>query len=88
MREGVLYRASVPIPARVPVGRYTAETYLIRNGRIVAAATREIAIGKSGFERFVATAAEHYPLLYGLTAIALSLLLGWIAALGFARVRR
>ncbi|MDB5686643.1 MAG: hypothetical protein JWR77_1232, partial [Rhizorhabdus sp.] len=85
---GVLYRALVPIPARVPIGNYTAETYLIRNGRIVAAATREIAIGKSGFERFVATAAENYPLPYGLTAIALSLLLGWLAALGFGRVRR
>jgi uncharacterized protein (TIGR02186 family) len=88
VREGVLYRALVPIPARVPIGNYTAETYLIRNGRIVAAATREIAIGKSGFERFVATAAERYPLLYGLAAIALSLLLGWLAAVGFARVRR
>ncbi len=88
VREGVLYRALVPIPARVPVGNYTAETYLIRNGRIVAAATREIAIGKSGFERFVTNSADHYPLLYGLTAIALSLLLGWFAALGFTRLRR
>jgi uncharacterized protein (TIGR02186 family) len=88
VREGVLYRALVPIPARVPIGNYTAETYLIRDGRIVAAATREIAIGKSGFERFVATAADRYPLFYGLTAIAMSLLLGWLAALGFARVRR
>jgi len=88
VREGVLYRALVPIPARVPVGSYTAETYLIRNGRIVAAATRQIGIGKSGFERFVATAAERYPLFYGLSAIALSLLLGWLAALGFGRVRR
>ena len=88
VREGVLYRALVPIPARVPVGSYTAETYLIRNGRIVAAATREIAIGKSGFERFVTTAADDYPLLYGLSGIALSLLFGWLAAIGFARVRR
>jgi uncharacterized protein (TIGR02186 family) len=88
IREGVLYRALVPIPARVPVGNYTAETYLIRNGRIVAVATREIAIGKSGFERFVTTAAEHFPLLYGLAAIMLSLLLGWFAALAFGRVRR
>lgn len=88
VRDGVLYRATVPIPARVPVGNYTAETYLIRNGRIVAAATRQIAVGKSGFERFVATAALDYPLLYGLTAILLSLLLGWLAAMGFARLRR
>ena len=88
VREGVLYRALVPIPARVPVGSYTAETYLIRNGRIVAAATREIRIGKSGFERFVTTAASDYPFLYGLSGIALSLLLGWLAAIGFARARR
>ena len=88
VRDGVLYRASVPIPARVPVGGYTAETYLIRNGRIVAAATRQIEVGKSGFERFVATAALDFPLLYGLAAIGLSLLLGWLAAVGFARARR
>lgn len=88
VREGVLYRALVPIPARVPIGNYVAETYLIRNGHIVAAATREIAIGKSGFERFVATAATSYPLAYGLTAVALSLALGWAAALGFRRIRR
>jgi len=88
VREGVLYRALVPIPARVPVGQYTAETYLIRNGHIVAAATREIDIGKSGFERFVAQAAEHFPLLYGLAAILISLLMGLVAAIGFGRVRR
>lgn len=88
VREGVLYRALVPIPARVPVGRYTAETYLIRNGHIIAVATREIGIGKSGFERFVAQAAEGQPLLYGLAAIVISLLMGFAAAMAFGRVRR
>jgi len=88
VREGVLYRALVPIPARVPVGQYTAETYLIRNGHIVAAATRQIAIGKSGFERFMARAAEGYPLLYGLAAILISLLMGLVAAWAFGRARR
>ena len=28
--EGVLYSARIAIPARVPVGTYTAETFLIR----------------------------------------------------------
>jgi uncharacterized protein (TIGR02186 family) len=88
VREGVLYRALVPIPARVPVGDYTAETYLIRNGHIVAAATRRIAVGKSGFERFMAQAADTYPLLYGLAAIGISLLMGLGAAWAFGRVRR
>ncbi len=75
--DGVLYRARVSIPARVPVGRFTAETFLIRDGRVLAAAVRDIDIQKSGFERFVARAAEHRSVAYGLTAVALSVLFGW-----------
>ena len=75
--DGVLYRARVTIPARVPVGRFTAETFLIRDGRVLTAAVRDIDIRKSGFERFVARSADQHGFLYGLTAIALAGLLGW-----------
>ncbi len=85
--EGVLYRARIAIPARVPVGRYTAETFLIERGRVVAAATREIEIHKSGMEAFVARAAERHGILYGLTAVLLSLALGWAASVAFRRLR-
>ena len=81
----VLYRARINIPSQVPVGTYTAETFLIDNGRVVAAATREIEIGKSGFERFIAVAARRHAFLYGLAAVLLSLGLGWFAAWLFAR---
>lgn len=77
--DGVLYRARVTIPARVPVGRFTAETFLIRDGRVLAAAVRDIDIRKSGFERFVARAADRSSVTYGLVAVALSVLLGWAA---------
>ena len=77
--DSVLYRARVTIPACVPVGRFTAETFLIRDGRVLAAAVRDIDIRKSGFERFVARAAERDGLIYGLVAVALSVGLGWIA---------
>jgi uncharacterized protein (TIGR02186 family) len=30
--EGVLYRARISIPSQVPVGTYTAETFLVSNG--------------------------------------------------------
>ena len=60
--EGVLYRARISIPARVPVGTYTAETFLIRDGRVIAGAAREIRIEKLGFEGFVAQAAERWSL--------------------------
>ena len=83
--EGVLYRARISIPSKVPVGTYTAETFLVSDGKVIAAATRDIAIDKSGFERFVALAARRHRLMYGLTAVALSLALGWIAAAAFRR---
>ena len=83
--EGVLYRARVNIPARVPVGNYTAETFLIRDGRVLAGAVREIQIEKLGFERFVATAADRWSLTYGLVAVSLSLFLGWSASAFFRK---
>ena len=83
--DGVLYRATITIPSQVPVGTYTAETFLIDRGRVLAAATRDIQIDKSGFERFVALAARRHSFLYGLAAVILSLGLGWAAAAAFRR---
>jgi uncharacterized protein (TIGR02186 family) len=82
---GVLYRAVITIPSQVPVGTYTAETFLIDRHKVVAAATRDIQINKSGFERFVAVSARRHEFLYGLTAVAMSLALGWAAAAAFRR---
>ncbi len=85
INEGVLYRASISIPSQVPVGTYTAETFLIDRGRVLAAATREIEIGKSGFERFVALSARRHAFLYGIISVLLSLGLGYAAGLLFRR---
>jgi uncharacterized protein (TIGR02186 family) len=83
--EGVLYRATISIPSQVPVGTYTAETFLIDRGRVLAAATREIQIDKSGFERFVALAARRHAFLYGIISVLLSLGLGYAAGALFRR---
>jgi uncharacterized protein (TIGR02186 family) len=81
----VLYRAVITIPSQVPVGTYTAETFLIDRNKVIAAATRDIQIDKSGFERYVALAARRNRLLYGLSCVLLSLGLGWAAAAAFRR---
>jgi uncharacterized protein (TIGR02186 family) len=85
IRQGVLYSARIRIPARVPIGNYTAETFLISDGRVIAGAARDIRIEKLGFEGFVANAAEHWSLTYGIVCVALSLLLGWAASAIFQR---
>jgi uncharacterized protein (TIGR02186 family) len=82
---GVLYRAAISIPSQVPVGTYTAETFLIDRGRVLAAATRDVHIGKSGFERYIALVARRHAFVYGVAAVLLSLGLGWAAAALFRR---
>ena len=83
--DGVLYRARIAIPSQVPVGTYTAETFLIDRGKVIAAATRDVEVGKAGFERFVAIAARQHGFFYGLASVLLSLGLGWGAAMMFRK---
>ena len=83
--QGVLYRARIVIPSQVPVGTYTAETFLIQDRKVIAVATRDIQIGKSGFERWVSLVARRHEGLYGLAAVAMSLFMGWAAAMIFRR---
>ena len=83
--KGVLYRARIRIPARVPVGDYVAQTFLIKDRRVIAGASRDIRIEKRGFERFIAEAADDWSFTYGVAAVLLSLLLGWGASALFRR---
>ena len=80
-----LRRLHAHFAARVPVGRYVAETFLIQDGKVVAGAVREVRIDKSGFERFVAQAADRWSLAYGLVAVGMSLAIGWGAGALFRR---
>jgi len=77
--DSVLYRARLPLSSRAVVGDYTAETFLIQDGRVVAAAIRDINVRKSGFERFIEMASEEWSILYGITAIMIAVGMGLIA---------
>ena len=44
---------------------------------MLAAGVRDITVEKTGFERYVAQAADRNALPYGLVTVALSVLLGW-----------
>ncbi len=83
--ESVLYQARIQIPSSVPVGTYTAETFVIQNGKVLAAAVREVEIRKFGFEGFLAWMAEDLSFIYGLCAVLISLLFGWGAGAIFRK---
>jgi len=83
--EKVLYQARIDLPSNVTTGRYTAETFAIARGRVVASATARIEVVKAGLEGQVVTASQRFAFFYGLGAIALSLGMGWLAGRLFAR---
>lgn len=84
--DGVLYQARITVPSNVATGRYTAETFAIADGRVIASAVAEVEVNKVGFERLIAQEAERSAFLYGLFAVGLSLLMGWMAGRLFALV--
>ncbi|MBO9601721.1 MAG: TIGR02186 family protein [Novosphingobium sp.] len=84
--EQVLYQARISLPSSVQTGTYTAETFAITRGRVVASAIARVEVRKLGFERFVAVSAQDQPVLYGLLAVALSVMMGWIAGRLFALI--
>ncbi len=83
--EGVLYQARIELPSNVTTGEYTAETFAIANGRVLASATADIDVVKVGLEGSVVYASQRYSLFYGLGAIVLSLSMGWLAGRTFSR---
>ena len=82
--EQVLYQARIALPSSVVTGTYTAETFAIRDGLVIASAISEVEVRKLGFERFVAVFADVEPFWYGLIAVFISLMMGWIAGRLFA----
>jgi len=83
--EKVLYQARIDLPSNVTTGRYTAETFAVSKGRVVASATARIEVVKAGLEGQVVFASQRWSFFYGLGAIALSLGMGWAAGRFFAR---
>ena len=80
-----LFRASVDLPVNVPIGRYTADVYLFRDGQVVSKNQSTLEVTQAGFERAIYLMAFHRPLIYGLLAVLLAMLAGLA---GWAAFRR
>lgn len=85
IKEGVLYQARIELPSHVTTGLYTADTFAIADGRVLASASETITVEKVGLEGRVVYAAEHWSMFYGLGAIFLSLGMGVMAGRLFNR---
>jgi uncharacterized protein (TIGR02186 family) len=80
-----LYRASIPLPAEVPVGNYDVDVKLFADGALIARTNSALEVYKAGFEQVVTTAARDHGFLYGLATALMALLTGWLASVVFRR---
>ncbi len=78
-----LFRAEIALPANVPVGSYIATVYLMRDGAITGQRSINLIINKSGLERLLYNFAQQTPFFYGVAAVLIALLAGWIAGTVF-----
>jgi len=82
----VLYQAHIRLPSSVRTGVYTAQTFAISRGRVVASSLARVTVNKQGMERAVEDFAQDHALAYGLLAVALAVGMGWLAGRVFALI--
>jgi uncharacterized protein (TIGR02186 family) len=80
-----LFRATIGLPAQVPIGTYNVDVKLFADGNLIAHTDSAFEIVKVGFEQFVVNAARDHGLAYGLATALMALLTGWIASVAFRR---
>src|SRR5215813_9724520 len=80
-----LFRASIPLPAEVPVGTYEVDVRLFADGVQIARTPAPFEVYKSGFEQVVTAAARDHGVLYGLATAIMAIATGWFASVVFRR---
>jgi uncharacterized protein (TIGR02186 family) len=80
-----LFRTSILLPAKVPIGTYDIEIKLFANGAFLTKTDTTFEIVKVGFEQFVATTAQQNGFIYGLATAAMALMSGWAASIVFRK---
>ncbi|MFZ4122595.1 MAG: TIGR02186 family protein [Caulobacterales bacterium] len=85
VEESVLFQADFALPANAPLGSYTIQTFVFRNGVLLSQKDDQVVVDRRGVERTVYDLATHYSFFYGLLTVGLALLSGWVAAMVFRR---
>jgi uncharacterized protein (TIGR02186 family) len=80
-----LFRATLALPADVPVGIHKARAFLFRNGAFLKENSTTLQIIKSGFEQQIYRSAHEQSVFYGLFSITLAMVIGWLGRIIFRR---
>lgn len=80
-----LFRASLDLPANVPVGPLVARVHLFREGRLLHTFISRVTLRREGLEHLLHTFAFGQPFFYGIATVLLSIAMGLAATELFRR---
>ncbi len=80
-----LFRATVRLPATIPVGQHTVRAVLYRHGEFVMEKTVPLRVVKTGIEQFIYNLAHQNALLYGFASVLLAVITGWLGSVVFRK---
>lgn len=83
--RGRLFRSTIPFPVNVPIGTYEVTVHLFKDGRLVSSEKTPLTVQKVGLEAKIYDFAHDHAAWYGLIAIAIALVAGWLAGVIFRR---
>lgn len=83
-----LFQTKFRLPANLVEGDYVAEFFLVRDRQVVSSIDTVVKVEKSGVERWLYNLSRRAPFFYGLLAVALALVAGWLANTAFHLARR
>lgn len=86
-REGGRFQTTFALPARLPEGFLRIEAFACREGRMRDRCATEVPVRRVGLAALLAGGARHHPVLYGLGAVLLALVLGLLVGVLFPRGR-
>ena len=86
LNKNVLFRSYLTLPSNVPTGIFNVKILHYRNNKLISKETSIINVLKSGISAEIYNIAQNYSTLYGIFAVLLAVLIGWITNLIFRKI--
>lgn len=80
-----LFKASVRLPANIPIGQHRVRAVLYKNSEFVMEKAILLRVVKTGLEQFIYNLAHHHSFAYGLLAVLIAIVTGWLGSVVFRK---
>lgn len=87
LRADTLFSTDFDLPADLIEGDYRTRIFLLRDKKLVASEESSIDVRKVGLERWLFDLSRQQPVIYGVLAIVIALVAGWLASAAFRLIR-